>query len=567
MKPTPLLPLIVTVWTLVGFYVSILVHEAGHALMGWLAGYRITSCGMGLGKIFLRLPLGRTCFFLGAVQPMQGITWAVYPHLYPPRRRAVLLLLGGVLANSLLAFVAAKLCAISHGPVLAFFVALVPINILFAVTNILPLHVMIGGYPLASDGAQVLNTLRPRGAYVRPISPSSLLSLRSLWEAVGDKTVLHTQLLSAASTCLALNDTNAAQPYLEEAEALPTPDLPALSGYTLYLRGIWHRTRKEMDEAVRYFADAERLFQSENCAALAYLTRLGRAETEDSEPESDDDLERTYPLLGVLRHGIEVRQAARYSDTVHVEAALARYEAARRRIRSDSADYEAYLIVAQFRETNGDLGGATIAYEAALAAAKRLYDALTPDPETQDGWGERCRPLCEAAARNLRLLNRSEEADKAARFIPSHADGRRIRREAKHTYHRKWTTMRRGQAKRWRIGAALTLVNAALIATAAVLWQTQTLSGQTLGIAFLGGLGLGLVMVPAALTLIGSAPLHFRRVRFVHLRTPIANSDFGLVLIVFAVVGWVAGIALGSIATITPPRIPSPPDVGRAVRF
>jgi hypothetical protein len=86
-------------------YVSIFVHELGHAVAGKLSGFIVTAFGMGLVRPILVLKAGGTRVFLCLVRPLQGLTVWLYPALYPPKGRLILTLTGGSIANSILALV------------------------------------------------------------------------------------------------------------------------------------------------------------------------------------------------------------------------------------------------------------------------------------------------------------------------------------------------------------------------------------------------------------------------------------------------------------------------------
>ena len=70
-------------------YLSIVVHELGHAVLGWLAGWRITSLGMGTGRPLLVLSWRGVRVYFCRNRPLQGLTFLYAPQLYPARSRTV----------------------------------------------------------------------------------------------------------------------------------------------------------------------------------------------------------------------------------------------------------------------------------------------------------------------------------------------------------------------------------------------------------------------------------------------------------------------------------------------
>src|SRR4051794_21725136 len=84
-------------------YLSTICHECGHALAGRWCGLRVPSFGLGVERPFLTISWGKTRFYLCCVKPLQGITFIVSPQSFPRRLSLVVMLLGGALAQALLA--------------------------------------------------------------------------------------------------------------------------------------------------------------------------------------------------------------------------------------------------------------------------------------------------------------------------------------------------------------------------------------------------------------------------------------------------------------------------------
>src|SRR5262245_45054184 len=91
-------------WLAIG-YASIFVHEIGHLIAGRLTGHVITSVGIGLSHPFLWFRIGSTILYLALGSPLQGITFAFHPQIFPSRIQKVILLSGGFLANGIVAII------------------------------------------------------------------------------------------------------------------------------------------------------------------------------------------------------------------------------------------------------------------------------------------------------------------------------------------------------------------------------------------------------------------------------------------------------------------------------
>ena len=102
-------PTVVLLSLLPIFYLSIFAHELGHAVIGHAVGLTVSSFGIGLGRPWLVVSRGRTRIFFCRTHPFQGITFCLFPHMFPLRRMMVPFLAGGIIANSLLA-VGRSLC-------------------------------------------------------------------------------------------------------------------------------------------------------------------------------------------------------------------------------------------------------------------------------------------------------------------------------------------------------------------------------------------------------------------------------------------------------------------------
>ncbi len=98
-------------WLLFAVPLSILVHEAGHVLIGRLAGYRIRMIRIGRGPTLFRLQIG-LALLDWRLLPISGAV-AVYTPFVRRRGRRLLLSAGGCLAN---VAVAGVLCTLLPWP-------------------------------------------------------------------------------------------------------------------------------------------------------------------------------------------------------------------------------------------------------------------------------------------------------------------------------------------------------------------------------------------------------------------------------------------------------------------
>lgn len=211
--------------SLVAAYLTIIVHEVGHALAGRAMGFEVTSLGVGAGRPFLVLPVGRARFYFGRVQPFMGITFAFLPRLDFGRRRLAVYVAGGILANLLCALVAVGLaCGLWPSRLAAFFATFAAINVVMGVSNLVPLEFKVGGGSLRSDGKILLDAIRSGSMAPTPASIiQTATACRPLWRAIGDRRIDRAYTLLAASSWTDLGAIDRADVLLGEAEAIGEP--------------------------------------------------------------------------------------------------------------------------------------------------------------------------------------------------------------------------------------------------------------------------------------------------------------------------------------------------------
>ncbi|MCK6526735.1 hypothetical protein L6R50_04000 [Myxococcota bacterium] len=144
------------------------VHEAGHVIAGRLAGFYVTSAGLGAGPWFLRIPVGPAFNLFIGVNLLGGGATVAFPartDLGPAAQ--ALFHYGGVLAQGTLH--AALYGLLAGRPDLAPWLRpVLALNGLTAAANLLPLRLSLGGAVLETDGALAAAALGGRGRGVAP---------------------------------------------------------------------------------------------------------------------------------------------------------------------------------------------------------------------------------------------------------------------------------------------------------------------------------------------------------------------------------------------------------------
>jgi membrane-associated protease RseP (regulator of RpoE activity) len=182
-------------------YVSSFCHEFGHALLARCVGYEVASFGMGMGRPFLVRRLGGTRIYLSLTRPYQGLCHLVAA---PPlvRWRRVCMLLGGVLANALLALAAVGLLVVLEVDFAwrAVLWCSLAINGLAVVVNLVPLDIRAGPFHIQNDGWQILRVLRGKAVATQmPQHIENLQGLEGLWRQIDDRPRLYYHLMMAAA--------------------------------------------------------------------------------------------------------------------------------------------------------------------------------------------------------------------------------------------------------------------------------------------------------------------------------------------------------------------------------
>jgi tetratricopeptide (TPR) repeat protein len=391
---------------------SVLSHELGHVVCGRLAGYRVTAMGFGIAEPLFVWRIAGLRFYLCRRQPLQALTWVIYPTLLPPRSRTAFLLSGGPLANLLLALASFLLLPVFERSVIALY-QLFLFNLYFAIMCLLPFGQNRAMGTLRSDGAQLLALFRSNR--VNPVTvPGINLAQRSLWEALGDTEMLRFQLLSSAAAAQAIEDTDSARRWWMEAQNLPGSEGAIPEGMAELVEAEIRQSEGDIDSAeIVRRALAER-FLAAGRDAERLLIELGRRDSgaiHRLPTFKDADALNHFPHLRTCYWWGLVQVAARDAPESQ-DRYLARYEAARQKWRSFPLDLTLYRTVAFHREARGDKAGAMIAYEQAIQAVRAIHAGLAADTVMLEGFVKRMRPLLERAARCFSELGRYEEAER-----------------------------------------------------------------------------------------------------------------------------------------------------------
>jgi tetratricopeptide (TPR) repeat protein len=415
-------PLIVAALYLPVMYVSIFVHELGHALMGRAVGFVVNSFGIGTGRPFLTFSVSGVRVFFCRSRPLQGLTFCWIPQLSPPRRKQVAFLAAGVLANGLLAVAAFFLwkSRVWGEPLWA---CLALVNGIFAIINLIPIERKVGNAILRSDGRLILLTLRMRSISMpAPVLIQFVRALRGLWESIGDERSLRANLAASAASWADLGDSERAIALLTESQTLPTNEAPAYLAREALVRAAIETEAARPDEASTALDEAEAIYREEIDEFGVLHVALGRARVLIRRGEisgalvhldalAANPLARPHSPLGIESLVARLSAALAVSDRAAAEETVAQYQAVRREQPSASRDLRVYRALAHYFAEKGDSRNAAIAYRAAVAAIESIASAWS-DPADRAGFLERQSGLLTEAGDCLRAVNKPQDAER-----------------------------------------------------------------------------------------------------------------------------------------------------------
>lgn len=437
-------------------YVSHFLHELGHALCTRLAGLKVGSFGMGLGRPFW---VGRwfgSKVFLCRDRPFQGLCFMIFSELDTHRWQKVLAFSGGILAHLALTAGALVLCYLYPGQVLWQLIAAV--NALNFLVNLLPFTVSIGNVHYRSDGAHILAILARN--YTRIPSGQALQALRQLrplWEAIDDRRSLQTFLFGAAAVWYDLGDPEYSSRLADEAEdilpgkqTLNTAVFTALRGLSLAKQGSAEQALVALEEAETQMKKAGRpagqlildLFRG---LVLHYLHQSDQAVEQLEALAASPLLAQRFRLrIALLEARIQVLCAV--SDAKKLAPLRAEYEAIPARLRPDTTERDVYRSLGRFLLAQGAEDEAHRAFQRALAAVRSLDKSLI-DPEDRERFRLAQADLLAEIQGSLQALGKTAEAEEVARFFAAsdQTEARQLDEQ----------TRRARRLLRWGIGAWL----------------------------------------------------------------------------------------------------------------
>jgi hypothetical protein len=419
---TSLDPLAMAMALLPVLYVSVFLHELGHALAGRAVRFAITSFGLGTQRPFLVVPVGGTRIFFALVRPLQGITFSFPRSLFPSRGQMALFLSGGILSHLVLTIAATALAAsLSWGGSL--WLVFAGVNAILGLSNLVPVTFKAGKAILRSDGALIWQTLRWGAiATPAPVSIQNLAFWRPLWTAIGDHLALQVNLLSAAVSWVDLEDIERAEASLQEADALagPQPTLPSLRVFRdLAASGI-ALGRGQLADSDAALSDAESLLRGEDnpplrlsVSASRAMHRLLKGETAGGRAElealSAGPVAASHPRLAMVLLEFRLAAALEMGDEFEVERLLPVYEGLRSTQPSAARDLRVYRSMARMHSAHQNGLAAESAYRHALEAVSQFADAWA-DPAERVRFVQKHSGLIEEARACLVAQGKGEDA-------------------------------------------------------------------------------------------------------------------------------------------------------------
>ncbi len=510
------------------FYTSIFVHELGHAVCGWIAGFRITSFGVGAGRPFWSTYWRGTLIYLSLQRSFLGLTFAIHPRLFPSRWQWSCFLAGGIAANLLTAVLASVLwCLVPGGWV--FWGPLAVLNLLLGVTSAVPAVARVGKLTVRSDGVALLRTWLCGSPL--PDDETRVLQickeLRGLWGARLDLAIRRTYLLRGATIWLSLGDEEQARQLLKAIRLYTFEQAPAtlldgalVAGLTALAAGdpegaisaLEEKGQTEERFLVRWLRGSFFLRRGEAARAAELLEELA-----------------THPLArpGAPLHAalLASRLTARcaLSDEKGLYNLLTQYEKLPPRRRAALADLTLYPVLAAFYRRRGDEARTVAAYQRALDAIRQLDERLV-EPEDR-GRFRSCRAALVQRAREY--FEQTGRMDAVAQVQEVFPDYEKRKQEAEQR-------RQRVDGRLLRTGIMLLLLNLASAAASWLSYQKEMpVPLATISLFLIAAAVIGLVFL-----LVGWS---WRRIH------PATAQGRGLGLLVLELVPWLLWLMVMSI--------------------
>jgi hypothetical protein len=407
---------------LVGLAVSVFAHEVGHAVFGRAAGFAINSFGIGLGRPWIVGGIGPTRIYVCHRRPFLGVTFSVYPRLYPPAARMALLLVGGLTVNLSLFLLAVLLWWLlwPRGP--AIWLAMAWANGYLLLTSAWPRGFAIGGGTLRSDGMLIGQVLRDRVIDMPAPRVLQLLStLRDHWAAVGDRLTLRSYLSAGAFARIELDDREGAEQLLIEASGMGDGALPVQRGREELVRFRLALSAAENDRAVEAINAMEDAFRSIGddggllvVAAERLRMRIEERDARGALPELDKLLAhpvaRAIPLVREYLLELKLKACAELDDAGCAREVVTAYEARERPRRSPTRDLRVYKAIAGLYARRHDWASAEPAYRKGVEAVVSVLE-FWPVAEEQRRFAERQSHFLDEVRECFRALDKPGEAE------------------------------------------------------------------------------------------------------------------------------------------------------------
>ncbi len=441
------------IWIYVVLVVSVFLHELGHAIAARTGGYLVTSFGIGNGRplAVFRLPRSGTLLYLCRFRlHFSGVTWVVFLKGLPTRVSDLSVACGGALLNALIACGAALALTSFELRAVPFLSVWVPTVVVLLVNSVLALSFFMPRRTstaeqgiLISDGLQALSVLFPSrlrgkiaGSAAAPLR--TLRQKRAFWKSIGDSTMLCVALIRAAEAYRELGDEDTARACWKELSVLEV--MPAAAPYQRAWDLLLGVRFNGVADPASALDEAERLFQTiGNRTGVLIVarerqmrfelqtnqinpnTRLASLQTE-ALANGDAPLALSFLADRIELQGTSLLQGGPkgkelVAGLAILERLASQYDAARVEIESSVLDVRVYAKIASVRAALKDDGGAAVAYERALSAARRVYAALAFDPDIQSRFAARQATLITTAVECCRRLGREADAARYTRLF------------------------------------------------------------------------------------------------------------------------------------------------------
>lgn len=410
------------------YYLSIFLHEAGHAVMGWCTGYRVTSFGVGLGRPWWVIQWRGVRIYFCPHRSSGGLTWLISPQIHPSRWRLIGMLAGGCLANGLTALVALALWRLLPGA-RSFWLVLIGVSGWFGLNSLIPVWLKLGKLRLQTDGARILQAFwrdAPNTSHTELIG--MVAATRHHWQAVGDRQIMDFCSLAVAAVWAEFGDRDHARGLLAEADGLSVDRSPFVNHFAALVRCGVERDPGNGGNA-EILAEVEQQYAAAGDESGLFCVELQRAEWllhEGNTAAACTKLEalqqhRALTSNKELRAELLVAELRAYSvlsRAKDVEQRTTEYEQVRHRWPSWSRDLQVYRVLAEYHNQVNEKRALKY-YLRALAAAEQILHAL-PEGEDRDRFRNSQLGLLHEAERCLRLHGEDDEADQLARtYLPS----------------------------------------------------------------------------------------------------------------------------------------------------